>query len=182
MLRSFPESGKTWLEQICCRVVWVVHFDYITWVFKKWCKWRGTLSWILALIPSVTCEKSKYRLKKFHCFSEILKVAWILEIFDNVFGSCTESVFRHVDISDWCLLFSVGAFRIKEHDYYSHGIFFLWFSIILSLNDVFCSARRPLSTGIFSAKNVTHQPGFEPTALCLPWWIFGKWQVSKIAK
>ena len=23
--------------------------------------------------------------------------------------------------------------------------------------------RRPLSTGIFSAKNVTHQPGFEPT-------------------
>ena len=30
------------------------------------------------------------------------------------------------------------------------------------------TTRRPLSTGIFSAKNVTHQPGFEPTTSCLP--------------
>ena len=28
--------------------------------------------------------------------------------------------------------------------------------------------RHPLSTGIFSAKNVTHQSGFEPTTSCLP--------------
>ena len=35
------------------------------------------------------------------------------------------------------------------------------------LNNTSCKTRRPLSTGIFSAKNVTHQHGFEPTTSCL---------------
>ena len=32
--------------------------NYITWVFKKWGNWSGRRSWILALIPRVTCEES----------------------------------------------------------------------------------------------------------------------------
>ena len=69
---SLPrQTGKFWLQQICCSVVWILHFDYNTWVFKKWGKWSGTLSWILALIPCVTCEESPKQ--NFHCFPEFLK-------------------------------------------------------------------------------------------------------------
>ena len=35
------------------------------------------------------------------------------------------------------------------------------------LNTHKAKPRRPLSTGIISAKNVTHQHGFEPTTSCL---------------
>ena len=38
----------------------------------------------------------------------------------------------------------------------------------ISRKDISNQTRRPLCTGIFSAKNVTHQHGFEPTKLCLP--------------
>ena len=39
---------------------------------------------------------------------------------------------------------------------------------LISITKVPLVTRRPLSTGVFSAKNVTHQHGFEPTTSCLP--------------
>ena len=55
--------------------------------------------------------------------------------------------------------------------------FNLWFSrrwqkfTVWTLSSTYCvwnQTRHPLSTGIFSAKHVTHQHGFEPTTSCLP--------------